>query len=352
MQGTFSLKITKNEEKSHVEMEGVIPKEKIEEVRSQVLERLGNEKKIDGFREGKAPKELVEQSVGALEVWQSSAKEVVMQHFAEILAAEKLTPLGSPHMAFTSIPVGGDVSFTLQFFTMPEVDISGYDEHIQKVSTPEEPKEATDEEIQVVLTDMRRGLFKKENPDKELPKEEKELPELTDAHIQEVSQQYKDMPSFKKGIAESITREKKIQVRTHFRQQILDAIVEKATIQLPDIIIEEESKRAHEEMKGQAESFGTTIEEYLKAQNMTEEQLWKQLREDAEKRSKTQLIINAISAKENVRASKEDIEKEVERLKTRDKNTNEEQLYMYIESLLTNEAVLQFLEKKAQKKEA
>ena len=89
-------------------------------------------------------------------------------------------------------------------------------------------------------------------------------------YIQEVSQKHKDIESFKKEIQESITQEKALQARALFRQKILDTISDSTTITLPEIMIEEESKRAYEEMKAHAEHFNTTIEEYLKTQNMSE----------------------------------------------------------------------------------
>ena len=57
--------------------------------------------------------------------------------------------------------------------------------------------------------------------------------------------------------------------------------------------------------------------------------------------------MNAISAKEHIHADKDTIEKEVVRFKERATDMTKEQIYTYIESLLTNEAILQFLEKTA-----
>ena len=105
------------------------------------------------------------------------------------------------------------------------------------------------------------------------------------------------------------------------------------------------AKGAYEEMKAHAEHFNTTIEEYLKAQNMSEGKLWEQLRDDARKRAKIQLIMNTISTQENIRANIDEIEKEVERFKKKQTDMTDEQIHTYITSLLTNEAVIQSLEK-------
>ena len=344
IQEKFSIKTHKDTEKSHAKIEGVIPKEEIEQVRDIVLERIGKSKKVDGFREGKAPKEVLEREVGTLEIWRQGALEALGKHFAEIVAAEEIAPLGSPQMQITSIADRSDVSFQVQCHIMPEVNLPEYKQLIQNLEKPEEPGEATEEEVQQVVIDVRRGMYKKAHPEKDIPADEKDLPQLTDAYVQELSQQYKDVNSFLKGVRESITREKALQARAQFRQKILDTIVESTTINLPDIMVEEDSKRGYEELKAQAEHFNTTVEEYLKSQNMTEEKLWEQLRKDAERRAKTQIILNTVSVKENIRANIDEVEKEVERFKQRDQSMDENQIRTYVETLLTNEATIQSLE--------
>lgn len=345
IQEKFSIKTHKDAEKSHARIDGVIPKDDIEAARKTILGRLGKEKKIDGFRDGHAPTEIIEREVGSLEIWRQSAQEVITKNFAEIIAEEKIVPLGHPQMQITSIADRSDVSFYIQFHILPEVSLPEYKTFIKNMEKPEEPKEATNNEVQQVVIDIRKGIYKKAHPEKDLPSDENNLPELTDTYIQEVSQQYRDVESFLQGVRESITKEKALQARALFRQKILDTIAEKTAINIPEIMIEEESKRAYEDLKAQAEHFNTTIEEYLKAQKITKEKLWEQLKNDAKKRAKMQLIMNTISIQEHIHANKKEVEKEVERFKKRETGMNENQLYTYVETLLTNEAVIQSLEK-------
>ena len=345
VQEKFSIKVHKDEEKSHAQIEGIIPKHEIESVKKSVLKQLKSKRKIDGFRDGNAPLEIVEKEVGSLEVWRQSAQEVITKNFAEIIAEKKIVPLGNPQMQITSIADKSDVSFTIRFYTMPEVQLPEYKALIGNLKKPEKPEEATDDEVQQVVIDVQKGLYKKAHPEKDLPKDSKDLPKITDAYVQEISQQYKNVESFLRGVRESITKEKALQTRALFRQKIIDTIMENTKINIPEIMIKEESKRAYEDMKKHAEHFNTTIDEYLKAQNMTEEKLWDQLKDDAAKRAKTQMIMNAISIKDHIHANKDEVEKEIERFKKRETGMDENQLHTYIETLLTNEAVIQSLEK-------
>lgn len=345
IQEKFSIRTQKDEDKSHAKIEGVIPKGEIEGVKKAVLERLKKKKKVDGFRDGNAPAHIMEKEIGSLEIWRQSAQEVITKNFAEIMAEEKMVPLGRPQMQITSITDKSDVSFSIQFYTMPEINLPEYKTLIGRLEKPEEPKGATDEEVQKVVTDVQKDLYRKAHPEKDIPKDKKNLPEITDEYIREISQQYKNVESFLRGVRESITKEKALQARALFRQKILDTVIENTKINIPKIMIEEDSKRAYEDIKKHAEHFNTTIEEYLKAQNMTEKKLWEQIRSDADRRAKAQLVMNAISAQEHIHADKDEVKREVERFKKKETGMDENQLHTYIETLLTNEAVVQALEK-------
>ncbi len=345
IQEMFSLTVNADEERSHVEMTGVIPKEKIQEVRSSVLNRLKKEKNMDGFRKGAAPDDIVEKTVGSLEVWRQGAHEVIMRNFPEIVAAEHVAPLGQPQLQLISIPDNGDVTFRISFFTMPRVQLPDYASVVKTVVAPEEITEVSDEDVRQVLLDIRRGIYKREHPDRDPPADEKELPEITDERVREISQQHNDKEGFVTGLRESIIAEKNMQTRMEFRQKLMNAVIAETTVSIPEILIEEEKNRAYEDFKKQAEHFGTTVEKYLEAQGMTEEQLVRQFREDAKKRAQTQLVLNAVSAKEHIHADRESVEKESARFKQRANDMTDEQIHTYIESMLTNEAVLQFLER-------
>ena len=344
---TFSLQINNDTEKAQVNMTGIVPKEKIESEKETVLKRLQKEKKIDGFREGSTPIDVVERAVGSLEVWRQSTHEVIMKYFPEIIAQEGLAPIGSPNLQLTAIPDNGDVSFQITFFTVPKVELPDYCSIVQKLELPTIQEEVSEEEVRDCITAIRKNLYKKDHPEEEVPANDADLPELTDEKIREISQHYTDKKMFTEGVRQSLLMEKKAQAKNEVQKKIVDAIMAETTIPIPEIIIEEDSKRAYDDFKKQAEHFGTTVEKYLEEQGMTEEQLQNQFKQEAGDRARIQLLLNAISAKEHIHADKATVEKEVVRFKERATDMTEEQIHTYIESLLTNEAVLQFLEKTA-----
>ncbi|MFC1775564.1 hypothetical protein ACFLY0_01860, partial [Patescibacteria group bacterium] len=76
----------------------------------------------------------------------------------------------------------------------------------------------------------------------------------------------------------------------------------------------------------------------------TEEDLKKEWRTDAEKRAKTQLVLNKIAVEEKIVPEKEKIDHEVKHLMEHYKDADENAARSYVETILTNELVFQFLE--------
>lgn len=90
--------------------------------------------------------------------------------------------------------------------------------------------------------------------------------------------------------------------------------------------------------------MGVKIEDYLKQANKSIEDLRKDWRPHAEKKSKLQLILNEIARLEKISVDAKTIEDEVKNILAHYKDANQEHAYTYAETVLTNEAVYKFLE--------
>ena len=92
----------------------------------------------------------------------------------------------------------------------------------------------------------------------------------------------------------------------------LDLAVENAEIvELPAEMVEDEVHRAMNEFMGNMQRQGISPEMYFQLTGTTEEDLHKQYEADADKRVKTNLVIEAIAKAEGFEASDEEIEKEI-----------------------------------------
>ncbi len=101
--------------------------------------------------------------------------------------------------------------------------------------------------------------------------------------------------------------------RHGFADHIIDYAVGNATVELPDVLIDQEVEVMHDEFKGSLVRQGITEEAYLKAVDKSADALHLEFRPDAEKRVKTLLVLSKVADAEGVDVPDADIEAEIER---------------------------------------
>ena len=85
-------------------------------------------------------------------------------------------------------------------------------------------------------------------------------------------------------------------------------------------------------------------ESKIVALNSNIEDLKNEFRADAEKRAKLQMIIHKIADIENIKPTEEEIEKDVNQITAMYKDADPSRAKAYVEQMLENEKVLNFLE--------
>ena len=97
----------------------------------------------------------------------------------------------------------------------------------------------------------------------------------------------------------------------------IDKAVENAEIvELPEEMIHEEVHRSVNEFLGNLQRQGINPDMYFQITGTTQEDLHKQYEAEAESRTKTNLVIEAVAKAEGFDASEEEIQKEIEQLAT------------------------------------
>ncbi|WP_108652936.1 trigger factor [Dongshaea marina] len=104
-----------------------VPAEKIDAEINNRLRNLAKTRRIDGFRQGKAPLSIVRKMYGQA-VSADVAGDIMQRNFIEAIISEKLNPAGAPAMDAPEIKQGEDFSFTASFEVYPEVKVEGLEE--------------------------------------------------------------------------------------------------------------------------------------------------------------------------------------------------------------------------------
>ena len=108
--------------------------------------------------------------------------------------------------------------------------------------------------------------------------------------------------------------------RHGFSERIIEYAIANATLELPDILVDQEVEVMHGEFRTTLARQGITEEAYLKVTKQTEADLHAEFRPRAESRVKTLLVLSEIAEKEGIVVSDADVESEVAEARERYRN--------------------------------
>ena len=140
----------------------------------------------------------------------------------------------------------------------------------------------------------------------------KEVPALDDELAKDLDDEVETLDELKAKYRKELEAAKEIAFDDAVEGAALDLAVENAEIvELPEEMVEDEVHRAMNEFMGNMQRQGISPEMYFQITGTTQEDLHKQYEADADKRVKTNLVIEAVAAAEGFDATEEEIQKEI-----------------------------------------
>lgn len=140
----------------------------------------------------------------------------------------------------------------------------------------------------------------------------KEVPELDDELAKDIDEEVETLDELKAKYRKELEAAKEIAYDDAVEAAAIEKAVENAEIvELPEEMVHDEVHRAMNEFLSNMQRQGISPEMYYQLTGTTEEDLHKQYEADADKRVRTNLVIEAIAAAEGFDATDEEIEKEI-----------------------------------------
>lgn len=128
-----------------------VPAQRVAQAINERLQSLSRTVRINGFRPGKVPVNVVRQQYGAA-VRQEVIEGLVQTTFSEAVAGQKLNPVGGPRIEEFKADEGQDLSYRAVFEIYPEFEVKGIEELV--VSRP--AVEVSEADIDAMIDNLRR----------------------------------------------------------------------------------------------------------------------------------------------------------------------------------------------------
>ncbi len=345
-----NLEITKKEG-SIVEIKGEVESSDFELSREGAIAKLSEHIELDGFRKGKAPKDMVVKKLGDHIILEEMAQITLGKVYPQIITEQKIDAIGYPQIQITKLANGNPLGFTIQTAVIPEIKLPDYKTLSKKILETEEKAEVKDEEYEGFIKQIKRAKahddFHKANPDVKghdhAEIKDEDLPELDLEYLKTLGN-FSDMQDFETKVRADILKDKEFRAKEKNRLALIESIEKETTIEVPEILIQSEIEKIIARMKSDVEHMGLKYEDYLTSLGKSEQDMRKDFRADAEKRAKIQMIVGEIAVKEGLKPNEEKIREETKKVMDAYKDADERNVRMYIESVLVNEEVFQFLE--------
>lgn len=325
-----------------VEIKGEIDADVFESFRERALKHLGEHVKVDGFRPGHIPANVVEKNVGEMAVLEEMAQMALSKSYPQILIDNKIDAIGYPRINITKLAKGNPLGYTITVATLPEIKLADYKSIAKELNKEEIKIEVSDAELEDVIKNVQTMKQKEDAKGAEIP-EGAPLPELDDEYVKKLGG-FENLSDFKAKVKENMRSEKEFRAKDKRRLSIIEKIIEGTPMEVPDVLIDSEIAKMEAKMKTDIEAMGMKYEDYVKNIGKSSENMKKDWRENAEKRAKLQLVVAEIAKAEKIKAPKESVDAEVKKVMSTYDDVDENNARAYIESVLENEEVMKFLE--------
>lgn len=284
----YSYKISKLPKRT-VEILLNIPKDDVSHEYKTSFAKLQSELVIEGYRKGKAPKEIAEKHLTKDQIYQELLKNLLSKIYEEVVKKESLVPVMNPKIDLIQAKESEDWSIKITVAERPLIETGDYKAAIKKIN-----ENLKKEEIWIPGKDKKTESKPEEDKQKRL-------------------------------------------------NAILSDLMKISKIELSDLIIEEELNNRLSRLVDDVQKIGLTTESYLKSKNTTLEALKKQYTQEIEDTYKLEFLLMGIADKENITVEKEDLEKLYLNLKDDKERASAKQNSYFYASVLRKQKTLDFL---------
>ncbi len=143
----------------------------------------------------------------------------------------------------------------------------------------------------------------------------KELPELDDDFAQDVSE-FDTLDEYKENIKATLKESKEKELKTAKENEIVDKIIENASMDIPEPMIESQVNQMAEDFAQRMSYQGLSLDQYFQFTGMDSRKFIESLRPQALKRIQSRLVLEAIVKAEGIQVSEEELDKELTEMAT------------------------------------
>lgn len=142
----------------------------------------------------------------------------------------------------------------------------------------------------------------------------KETPELDEDLLKELDQDVESVEALREKLEKDLKEAKENQADVSMKEQLIEQASDNAEIEVPEAMVKTETDRMLQEFEQRLSQQGINMEMYQQLSGQDENALRDQMKDDAEKRVRTNLVLKQIAIDENIEVAEADVDAELEKM--------------------------------------
>ncbi|MCO7127931.1 trigger factor [Sporolactobacillus shoreicorticis] len=143
---------------------------------------------------------------------------------------------------------------------------------------------------------------------------QKQLPELDDEFAKDVDEEVETLAALREKIKNHEKEHKEADAVNSKRDSVVQQAADNAEIDIPEVMISNEQDNILKEFEQRLKGQGMTLDMYTSFSGNDKDALRDQMKDDAEKRVRANLTLEAIAKAESIEATEEEVEEELKKM--------------------------------------
>lgn len=138
--------------KSQIEIEIELNQKEMQSHLLMAGKEISTERKINGFRPGNVPFEILKKQVGEMTIYERAAENAVQKSYAETVKKENLEVIGQPEIEILKLAPNNPFIFKARVSILPEIKLADY----RKIKIKRKEIKVTEQEVDQILRDLQK----------------------------------------------------------------------------------------------------------------------------------------------------------------------------------------------------
>ena len=258
--------------------------------------RLAESLNLDGFRKGKAPREVVRKHIGEARLREEALQTAIEDSLNEVAQKEHIDILDQNNFAIKENSPE-KLTYVVTLTLYPKITLGTY----RGLEVKKLPVAVSDEELRRALADIATSRTPKGGV----------APELNDAFAQGLGN-FPTLDALRQEVKEGLLLEKEELEKERIRVELLNGIIATSKIAVPAVMIERQLDTMLQNFDRELHEHGMELGPYLAHVKKTQDELRAGWKPKAEQQVDMSLVIHAVGKAENISVSQEELNEALE----------------------------------------